>query len=132
MIGINDIIFTESGDSAGVGFAVAIDLAFAVAEQIIAGEEVQLAFLGVAVSDSAGKHPGALVEEIVPGSGAELAGIELGDIITAVNGRALTESADLRVRIIEKAPSDVVELTILRGNVEIIVQATLGDTSQAG
>lgn len=132
VIGINDIIFTESGDSAGVGFAVAIDLAFAVAEQIIAGEEVQLAFLGVAVSDSAGKHPGALVEEIVPGSGAELAGIELGDIITAVNGRALTESADLRVRIIEKAPSDVVELTILRGNVEIIVQATLGDTSQAG
>ena len=132
VIGINDIIFTESGDNAGVGFAIAIDLAFVVAEQIVAGVEVQLAFLGVGVSDAAGDNPGARVEEVVPGSGAEEAGIQLGDIITAVDGRSLTESADLRVRIIERAPNDVVELTILRNGEELVLTATLGDTSQAG
>ena len=131
VIGINDIIFTESGDNAGVGFAISIDLAYVVAEQIVAGEEVQLAFLGVGVSDAGGDNPGARVEEIVPGSGAELAGLQLGDVITAVNGVPLTESADLRVRIIEKAPAEVVELTILREGVELTVEATLGDTSQS-
>jgi len=130
VIGINDIIFTESGDNAGVGFAIAIDLAFVVAEQIIAGEDVQLAFLGVGVSDAGGEHPGARVEEIVPDSGADHAGIHVGDIITAVNGRTLTESADLRVRIIEKAPTDLIELTILRDGEELVLEATLGDTSQ--
>ena len=131
VIGINDIIFTESGDNAGVGFAISIDLAYVVAEQIVAGEEVQLAFLGVGVSDAGGDNPGARVEEIVPDSGAEAAGLQLGDVITAVNGVPLTESSDLRVRIIEKAPFEVVELTILREGVELTVEATLGDTSQS-
>jgi putative serine protease PepD len=84
------------------------------------------------VSDAAGDNPGARVEEVVPGSGAEAAGIQLGDIITAVDGRSLSESADLRVRIIERTPNDVVELTILRNGEELVVQATLGDTSQSG
>jgi len=132
VIGINDIIFTESGDNAGVGFAIAIDLAYVVAEQIVAGEEVQLAFLGVGVIDAGGDNPGAIIQEIVPGSGAELAGLQLGDVITAVNGVPLTESADLRVRIIEKAPTEVVELTVLREGLVLTVEATLGDTSQAG
>ena len=102
------------------------------AEQIVAGQEVQLAFLGVGVSDAAGDNPGARVEEVVPGSGAEAAGIQLGDIITAVDGRSLSESSDLRVRIIERAPDEVVELTILRNGEELVLVATLGDTSQAG
>ncbi len=130
VIGINDIIFTESGDNAGVGFAIAIDLAFVVVEQIVAGEEVQLAFLGVLVDEGTGEHPGALVAELVSGSAAETAGVQVGDIITAVNGRALTERSDLRVRIIEKAPGDVIELTILRESEEIIIEAVLGDTSE--
>ena len=132
VIGINDVIFTESGDNAGVGFAISIDLAYAVAQQIVAGEEPQLAFLGVGVIDAAGDNPGARVEEVVPGSGAELAGVVLGDVIIAVDGRALTDSSDLRVRIIERAPGDVVVLRILRGDEELTIEATLGDTSQDG
>jgi S1-C subfamily serine protease len=132
VIGINDIIFTESGDNAGVGFAVSIDLAWVVAEQIIAGvESPQLAFLGVAVSDVGGDTPGARVEEVVAGSGAEAAGLEIGDVITAVNGVALTESADLRVRIIEQAPGDTITLTVIRADETLSILATLGDTSQS-
>ncbi len=132
VIGINDVIFTESGDNAGVGFAISIDLAYAVAEQIVAGEEPQLAFLGVGVTDAAGDNPGARVEEIVPGSGAEVAGLVLGDVIVAVDDQAITDSSDLRVRIIERTPGEVVQLTILRGGEELILEATLGDTSQDG
>ena len=85
----------------------------------------------VAVSDVGGDTPGARVEEVVSGSGAEAAGLELGDVITAVNGTQLTESGDLRVRIIEQAPGDSVTLTVLRGGEELSLVATLGDTSQS-
>jgi S1-C subfamily serine protease len=131
VIGINDIIFTESGDNAGVGFAVSIDLAWVVVEQILAGEIPELAFLGVAVSDIGGDTPGARVEEVIAGSGAENAGLILGDVITAVNGEALTESGDLRVLVIEQAPGDTIELTVIRDGEVITLSATLGDTSQS-
>ena len=126
VIGINDMIFSDSGANAGVGFAISIDLAVIVAEQIAAGQEVQLAFLGVGVSDSGGERPGALVEEVVPESGAEGAGIEVGDIVIGVDDTEIRDSGDLRVAILRNAPGDTVTITILRDGEEVHLDATLG------
>ena len=126
VIGINDMIFSESGANAGVGFAISIDLAVLVASQIVAGEEVRLAFLGVGVSDVRGDRPGALVEEVVPDSAAATAGIEVGDIVIGVDDIDIRNSGDLRVAIIRNAPGDTVTITILRAGEEIQVEATLG------
>jgi serine protease Do len=126
VIGINDIIFTESGDSAGVGFAIDIDLAHAVAEQIIDGVPVQLAFLGVEVSDQGGDTPGARVETVVEDTAASNAGIQQGDVIVAVDGHPITESGDLRVQIIGNRPGDSVIITLVREGEILDIPVVLG------
>jgi len=130
VIGISDIIFTDSGESAGVGFAIRIDLAALVAEQIVAGQEVQLAFLGVLASaDSEGGEPGAVIQDVTPDSAAEAAGIQVGDRITAVDGFDIYDADGLRARIIVKRPGDVVTITAVRDGQEIEITATLGSTT---
>ena len=125
VIGINDQIFTQSGGNQGVGFAISIDLAAIVADQIVAGEEVQLAFLGVS-TDPASNLPGALVVEVVDYTAAEAAGIEVGDRIVTLDGRPITEAGDLRARIINTQPGTEVTIELLRDGESVTLVATLG------
>ena len=128
VIGINDQIFTLSGGNQGVGFAISIELAILIAEQIVAGDDVQLAVLGVTVSPADGDPPGALVLSVVEGSAAEAAGIEEGDLITEADGRLIINSDALRARVIKKRPGDALELKILRDGEELVLNAVLGST----
>jgi serine protease Do len=126
VIGINDIIFTESGDSAGIGFAIDIDLAWVVAQQLIEGVPVQLAFLGVEVTDQGGDTPGALVANVVADTSASAGGILPGDLIVAVNDHLITESGDLRVQIISNRPGDTITVTLVRDGELLDLDITLG------
>lgn len=128
VVGINDLIFTESGTSAGVGFAISIDLAIIIADQIIAGVEPQLALLGVSTGPPPDGARGAQVGEVVAGSAAADAGLQVGDIVVGVNGIATRGSADLRAQVIDNPPGATIILNVLRGGVEIDVSATLGET----
>lgn len=128
VVGINDLIFTQSGTSAGVGFAISIDLAVIVAEQIIAGEDVELALLGVTTTVSPNGSRGALVQAIVPGSAAELGGLEVGDLVIGIDGDSTRGSADLRAQIIDNAPGTTIVLEVLRNGEPVELQATLGST----
>ncbi len=125
VIGINDQIFTQGGGNDGVGFAISIDLAKIVADQLVAGETVQLAFLGVSTTDSAATA-GVVVDEVIAGSAAEAAGLEVGDTITAIDGRPVQDIGDLRVRIITTSPGTSVSLDVLRNGQPLEVTATLG------
>jgi len=126
VIGINDQIFTNSGTNSGVGFAISIDLAAIVADQLVAGEEVQLAFLGVSVSPAVGDLAGALVDSVVAGSAAEAAGIEIGDLIVEVDGIAITGASSLRVEIISHPPGDEVDIVVVRDGETLTLAVTLG------
>ena len=129
VIGINDQIFTNSGGNEGVGFAISIDLAKLVADQIVAGQEVQLAFLGVSSTTSVDNRAGALVQEVVTGSAAADAGIEVGDLIIAVNGGQVGSNQDLRGKIISTPPGENVTITVLRDGERVELEATLGSSS---
>jgi serine protease Do len=129
VIGISDIIFTESGENAGVGFAIKIDLAALVADQLVAGEEVQLAFLGVLVAFGDDDQPGALVQDVTTGSAAALAGVEVGDLITSVDGHLILDPDALRARVLVRRPGDTMILTVLRDGEEVEIAATLGATT---
>ena len=129
VIGINDQIFTNSGGNEGVGFAISIDLAKLVADQIVAGQEVQLAFLGVSSTTSVDNRAGALVQEVVTGSAAADAGIEVGDLIIAVNGGQVGSNQDLRGKIISTPPGENVTITVLRDGDRVELEATLGSSS---
>ena len=125
-MGINDLIFTQSGTSAGVGFAVSIDLAAIVADQIIAGEEVQLALLGVQTQRAEDGQPGALVGDVVPGTAAEAAGLEIGDLVIGFNDEAVISGTQLRAQVIDSAPGTEVTLTLIRDGESVTLPVTLG------
>ena len=129
LIGINVSIFTDSTtlelvEFQGVGFAVPVDVAYRVAQALIAGEPVHTAFLGVSGRDTLG-DAGVEIMEIFPGSGAETAGLQEGDIVVAVGGRPVTGITDLAARIRHLAPGDVIVLNVLRGEEELTLAATL-------
>ena len=128
VVGINDLIFTESGTSAGVGFAISIDLAVIIADQIIAGVEPQLALLGVSTGPAADGARGAQVGEVVAGSAAEAAGVQVGDVVIALNEVNTRGSADLRAQVIDQPPGSDITITVLRDGEQVDLQATLGST----
>jgi S1-C subfamily serine protease len=129
VIGINDSIISESGGSDGLGFAIAIDLAVNVADQLIAGEEVSLAQLGVGTTETPDGQAGALVQEVVPGSGADEAGIRVGDVIVAASGEPVVDGSQLRARILAMDPGDQLEILVERDGQQQTLSATLGSST---
>lgn len=128
VIGINDQIFTTSQGNEGVGFAVSIDLAVLIAEQLVAGEDIQLAFLGVLVRSAESDPAGALVDNVTAGSAAEAAGLLEGDLIIEADGRLIINNDALRARVIKKRPGDTFELVVLRDGEILTLVAVLGAT----
>lgn len=127
VIGINTAIYSPSGASAGIGFAVPSDLARPVVEALIRGGRVDRGWLGVSVADAEeqGRRPrGALIMGVERGSPAARAGLRQGDLVTALNGEAVTTSRALVRGVAVLPPGETVRLTLLRGgrNQEIAVQ----------
>jgi putative serine protease PepD len=125
VIGINDAIATTSGSNAGVGFAIPIDVAVRVADQLLAGRSPAIGFLGVA-----GTQPisggGALVTQVVPGSPAEDAGLERGDVVTSLEGTAVVSMTDLLARVRATRPGTEVTLAIERHGSARSLDVTIG------
>lgn len=140
LIGINTAILAPAGGNVGIGFAVPINMARAVMDQLIEYGEVQRGRLGVMIQDltpdlaEALRLPGSLgavVASVERDSPAEQAGLKPGDIVTAVNGRPIYDSGDLRNAIgLMRVGSDV-ELTVLREGSERVLVARLGEEGRA-
>jgi putative serine protease PepD len=126
VIGVNDSIYSESGDNAGVGFAIPIDIAARVAQEIVSGGTVDLPRLGVSTTEPTSGQGGALVGQVAPGSAAEAAGIEVGDLVTSIDGTPVTGSSKLQALVLRHAPGDRVGIEIVRDGSTKTVVATLG------
>ncbi len=127
VIGINSAIYSSSGGSDGVGFAIPIDTALSVADRLIAGEEIRTALLGVEGTDPVTGPLGALITGVVPDSPADEAGLRVGDLITAFDGRTIQSFADLGAAVRAAAPGDTVTLAVTRQGEEITIPVTLGE-----
>ncbi len=123
VVGINSQIYSRSGGYMGISFAVPIGEAMRVAEQlkttgrVIRGRiGVQIGDVSKEVAESLGlpRAQGALVGRVEPGSPAEKAGVEAGDIITAFNGQAIEKSGDLPRLVGSTKPGSKSVLTVLR------------------
>lgn len=134
VIGINSQIFSSSGGYQGVSFAIPIDVAMNVVEQIKTTGEVRRGQIGVQVQGIDREQAsglglpdtrGALVADVVAGGAAQKAGIEPMDVIRAVDGVAINQSSDLPPLIGAKAPGTRVKLTVFRGGREREVNVTL-------
>jgi serine protease Do len=135
VIGINTAIFSRTGGSVGIGFAIPINLAKAILPQLRERGTVVRGWLGVAVSpvsphaaQSAGltEARGAVVEGVVPGSPAERAGIKRGDIIVQVNGQPVAGPPELTRRIAGTPPGARVSVGVVRGREPTTLSVELG------
>jgi len=135
LVGINTAIFSQSGGSVGIGFAIPVNLAKDVLRQLRDHGEVVRGYLGVSVTPvppearrAAGTDAAtvALVAETVPGSPAASAGINTGDIIVAFQGERIQNPHDLTRRVASTPPGSKVTLRVTRGGRETSVDATLG------
>jgi putative serine protease PepD len=126
VLGLNDQIETNSGASAGVGFAVPSNTVKQVADGIIAGHPVKHAYVGISLVPNAGGATGATVGSVSAGGPASSAGIRTSDVITAVNSTAIT-STDQFIQVIDGyPPGRAVTLTIQRGGSTKNISVTLG------
>ncbi len=136
VVGINSQILSNSGGYMGVSFAIPIDLAMDAAEQIKKSGKVSRGMLGVVVEPiDAGKakalglasSAGALVNSVEPDSAAQKGGVEIGDVIVAVNGQSINSSSDLPPAIGMLPPGSKVRLEVLRDGRKRDLAVTLGE-----
>jgi putative serine protease PepD len=132
VLGLNDQIQTNSGSSAGVGFAIASNTVAHIAGQIIGGKPVQHPYVGVSLNqNSTSGAQIALANEQDPtpvkaGTPAAAAGLKPGDVITAINGKAITSTDQFITTVNNYAPKQTITLTIKRGGATKQIQLTLG------
>ncbi len=144
LIGINTAILSRSGGNIGIGFAIPVNMAHSVMDQLIKYGSVKRGQLGVSmytvtpdIAHSLGlaNALGALVSQVVEGSPAEKAGIHTGDVITSVNGTPVKSNSELRNSIGLMRVGDKVEIGLLRDGKPLKVTAIIADTTasaQAG
>jgi len=127
VIGINDSIRSESGGNEGVGFAIPIDTAANSAARIVKGEKIQSGYLGVGLSAPALGKAGALIGQVEPGSPAEKAGIQVGDLVTEINGKPIQSSDDLAAQVRLGSPGQEVRVKLVRDGKEQEVTVALAE-----
>ncbi len=120
VIGVNAQIESDSGGNDGVGFAIPSDTVRSVVPQLISGGSVQHAFLGVSLTAGT-----ATVAEVRAGTPADQAGLQPGDLITAIDGKAVEGSVALQTTIDSHRPGDRVTVTFKRNGSEKTVTVTL-------
>jgi serine protease Do len=136
VVGVNTAIFSPSGGSVGIAFAIPAATVDSVVRQLKDKGSVTRGWIGVQIqpvsqdiADSMGlkNTDGALVAEPQPGAPAVKAGIKAGDVIVAVNGEKIANSRELARRIGSMAPGNTVKLTVLQGGSEKTLSVTLGE-----
>lgn len=124
VLGLNDQIQTNTGSSAGVGFAIPSNTVTRIADQIISGHQIKHSYVGVELNSSS--TGGAKVGSVAGGSPADTAGIQAGDTITAVNGKPISSTEQFIATIDTYSPGDTVTLTVKRGGQTQTVKVKLG------
>jgi putative serine protease PepD len=124
VIGVNSQIESDSGGNDGVGFAVPSHTIRSVVSQILATGTATHAYLGVALGDSS-SPPGAEIDQVTVDTPADDAGLQAGDVVTAVGGKTITSGDALRAAVEARKPGDKLDLSIERNGSTVHVTVTL-------
>ena len=140
VIGINTLIFSPSGGSVGIGFAIPINRGKAILQDLISGREIRHGWLGLWLQDVSmemvrqfglsTQETGALVFKVEKGSPGEAAGFESGDIILEINEQRIVNTADVTRIVSGKRPGEKLQCRIFRSGAEKKIQAEIGERKE--
>ena len=139
LIGVNSTIYSQSGGSLGIGFAIPISLARAVMEQLIQDGEVTRGWLGIEpqelpadLAQALGPDGGGvLIRSLVPGGPADKAGILPKDVVTEIDGKAVRDTPALLARIAELSPGAATKVTVWRERKTVTAEVVVGRRPKA-
>jgi len=139
VIGINTAIFSTTGSTVGIGFAIPVDRAKRVADKLIRGEKVAHPYIGVTVSNitevareylKLKDTRGALIAEVVPNGPADRAGIEEGDVIREIDHKQIHDSDDVVEIVRSHKIGDVITVVVLRNGSRRFIKVKIGEMSE--
>lgn len=135
LVGVNSAIYSRSGGSMGIGFAIPANIAKQVMEQIAVGGSVTRGWIGIEAQDitpelaesfKLSKPQGSLIAGVLQNSPAHLAGLKSGDVLLAINDKEISDSSSMLNLIAALKPNEKAVLTIARAEKEIKVNVTVG------
>ncbi len=135
VIGINNAIFSPTGGSVGIGFAIPAEIAAPIVEQLKAGKSIERGYLGVRIqavnedlADSLGipHNRGEFIQAVEPGQAAAAAGLQAGDVVVKVGGKDVTRDQTLSYLVANTAPGTRIPLELIRNGKRLTLTATVG------
>src|SRR5437899_4487433 len=141
LIGINTAIFSQTGGSQGIGFAVPVNMARQVMEQLVRRGRLTRGYLGVSLQEvtpalarglGVSAERGVIVGDVAPDSPAARAGLKRGDVIIAVDGTPIDDAGRFRNLVAGTAPRTTLKLTILRDGREQTLDVAGGEMPERG
>jgi len=135
VIGINNAIFSPSGGSVGIGFAIPAETAKPIVEKLIAGEEILRGYLGVRIqpmnedlAEALGlpANRGEFIQSVQPGEPAEQAGLLPGDVVVRVDGKEVTRDQTLSFLVANIAPGRRINVEVIRDGERRTIPVTVG------
>jgi serine protease Do len=134
VIGINTFLISQTGQFAGMGFAIPTQIVRPTVETLIKYGKVSHGYMGIGISDvtpensrffDLKKDEGALVTQVEPNSPGAKAGLKTGDVITGLDGQTVADAGELQVQVGQKRPGTTVKLEVIRDGKNINVPVTL-------
>ncbi len=135
VIGINNAIFSPTGGSVGIGFAIPAEIAAPIVDKLRRGQAIERGYLGVriqslsedlAASLGLPKKRGEFIQSVEPGQGAAKAGLEAGDVVVRVDGKDVTPEQTLSFIVANTAPGRRIPIELIRNGQRMTVQAVVG------
>jgi serine protease Do/serine protease DegQ len=139
LVGINTAIFSGGRGNIGIGFAIPINMAQRIMDQLLTHGEIQRGRIGVQIQDltpdlaealGTTHQKGAVVAQVIPGTPADAAGIQRGDVIAEMNGEPVGGSSDLRNMVGLLRVGDAVRLTIERDGEPMTIELAVGESGE--
>ena len=135
-IGVNTAIFAPTGVFTGIGFAIPINQAKAILEEMIQTGQVSRGWLGIEILDvdpetkaayTVDTESGAVISGILGNSPAEEAGLQIGDVVVEIDGMTITTAAELQEAVADNKPGTEVSMLVIRNSEELRLSARLGE-----
>ena len=135
VVGVNTAIFSPSGGSVGIGFAIPAEVADAVTKQLISGGKIQRGYIGATIQNftpemaeaqGMGVQKGAIVSDLVPGGPSARGGLTPGDVVVSINGVSIKSSSELTREVAKGKPGDTLRLDVIREGKHHVVEVRSG------